>query len=269
MNINVTKAFLRQLAEYQNYMEAIWQRGWLTNHGPLVNELELRLKEYLGLDYLLFVSNGTIAPQIAIKALGLREEIITFQAAQPGGQVGLGSTSPGRRATGTRTRGCVRRTLCLQPPTWQDSRSCSITRGHWASASVHATPAWATIPLQFPGGPTSRMRCRGFERMGAEKSGSLLLLDNLTRRKQSDVGQHNAHARVDRYHSTVRRSPSSKDVVARKPNRRSARDVSRERRGWPSGIASFQRTSPRNSISRQISATRSRIRISKPEPQPC
>jgi dTDP-4-amino-4,6-dideoxygalactose transaminase len=77
MNINVTKAFLPPLAEYQSYMEAIWQRAWLTNHGPLVNELELRLKEYLGLDHLLFVSNGTIALQIAIKALGLREEIIT------------------------------------------------------------------------------------------------------------------------------------------------------------------------------------------------
>jgi dTDP-4-amino-4,6-dideoxygalactose transaminase len=77
MNINVTKPFLPPLAEYQSYIQAIWERGWLTNHGPLVNELELRLKEYLGLDHLLFVSNGTVALQLAIKALGLRGEIIT------------------------------------------------------------------------------------------------------------------------------------------------------------------------------------------------
>ncbi|GAB2633273.1 DegT/DnrJ/EryC1/StrS family aminotransferase [Belliella aquatica] len=49
----------------------------MTNNGPLVNELELRLKEHLGLDHLLFVSNGTIALQLAIKALNLKGEIIT------------------------------------------------------------------------------------------------------------------------------------------------------------------------------------------------
>lgn len=43
----------------------------------MVNELELSLKEYLGLDHLLFVSNGTIALQLAIKALDLKGEIIT------------------------------------------------------------------------------------------------------------------------------------------------------------------------------------------------
>ncbi len=45
--------------------------------GPLSSELELKLKEYLGLDHLLFLSNGTIALQIAIKALELKGEIIT------------------------------------------------------------------------------------------------------------------------------------------------------------------------------------------------
>ena len=58
-------------------MAAIWKREWLTNNGPLVNELELRLKAYLALDYLLFVANGTVALQIAIQALGLTGEVIT------------------------------------------------------------------------------------------------------------------------------------------------------------------------------------------------
>jgi dTDP-4-amino-4,6-dideoxygalactose transaminase len=75
--INVTKPFLPPVGEYEKYLEGIWDRVWLTNNGPLVNELEIKLKEYLGLDHLLFLTNGTIALQIAIKALGIRGEIIT------------------------------------------------------------------------------------------------------------------------------------------------------------------------------------------------
>ncbi len=75
--INVTKPFLPPYNEYAHYMEGIWDRNWLTNNGPLVNELELKLKEYLGLKHLLYLSNGTVAIQIAIKALGLTGEIIT------------------------------------------------------------------------------------------------------------------------------------------------------------------------------------------------
>lgn len=75
--INVTKPFLPPKEEYQQLLEGIWERNWLTNSGPLVNDLELKLKEYLGLDHLLYLNNGTIALQIAIKALGLKGEIIT------------------------------------------------------------------------------------------------------------------------------------------------------------------------------------------------
>jgi dTDP-4-amino-4,6-dideoxygalactose transaminase len=75
--IPVTKPFLPPKEEYQRYLDGIWERNWLTNSGPLVNELELQLKEYLGLDHLLFLGNGTIALQIAIKALELKGEIIT------------------------------------------------------------------------------------------------------------------------------------------------------------------------------------------------
>jgi dTDP-4-amino-4,6-dideoxygalactose transaminase len=75
--INVTKPFLPPIAEFQEYIQQIWERNWLTNNGPLVNELELRLKEHLQVDHLLYMNNGTIALQIAIKALGLKGEIIT------------------------------------------------------------------------------------------------------------------------------------------------------------------------------------------------
>ncbi|GMQ26649.1 DegT/DnrJ/EryC1/StrS family aminotransferase [Algoriphagus sp. oki45] len=75
--IPVTKPFLPPKTEYQRYIDGIWERNWLTNNGPLVNELELQLKEYLGVNHLLFVVNGTIALQMAIKALDLKGEIIT------------------------------------------------------------------------------------------------------------------------------------------------------------------------------------------------
>lgn len=75
--IPVTKPFLPPQGEFEQYINSIWERKWLTNNGPLVNELELELKNYLGVDHLLYVTNGTIALQIAIKALGLTGEIIT------------------------------------------------------------------------------------------------------------------------------------------------------------------------------------------------
>lgn len=75
--INVNKPFLPPIEEYEKYVAGIWKRNWLTNDGPLLNDLELKLKEYLNLDHLLFVSNGTIAIQLAIKALDLKGEIIT------------------------------------------------------------------------------------------------------------------------------------------------------------------------------------------------
>ncbi|MCD6012869.1 MAG: DegT/DnrJ/EryC1/StrS family aminotransferase [Flavipsychrobacter sp.] len=75
--INVTKPFLPDIEEYTEYLKGIWERNWLTNNGPLVNDLELKLKEYLDAKHLLYMNNGTIALQIAIKALELKGEIIT------------------------------------------------------------------------------------------------------------------------------------------------------------------------------------------------
>lgn len=75
--IPVTKPFLPRVEEFENYVKSIWDRQWLTNNGPLVNDLELKLKQYLNLDYLLYVSNGTIALQMAIRALELKGEVIT------------------------------------------------------------------------------------------------------------------------------------------------------------------------------------------------
>lgn len=75
--IPVTKPFLPPLEEYQKYLKGIWKRNWLTNMGPLSSELEMRLQKHLNVNQLLFVTNGTIALQMAIKALDLKGDIIT------------------------------------------------------------------------------------------------------------------------------------------------------------------------------------------------
>jgi len=75
--IPVTKPFLPSEKEFRAYVKSIWERQWLTNNGPLVNTLELKLKQYLGVSHMLFVTNGTIALQLAIKALNISGEIIT------------------------------------------------------------------------------------------------------------------------------------------------------------------------------------------------
>lgn len=75
--IQVTRPFLPPQGKYNEYVKDIWNRRWLTNNGPLVNKLELKLKSYLNLDHMIYVGNGTIALQLAIKALELKGEIIT------------------------------------------------------------------------------------------------------------------------------------------------------------------------------------------------
>ncbi|MEP5253978.1 MAG: DegT/DnrJ/EryC1/StrS family aminotransferase [Winogradskyella arenosi] len=75
--INVTKTFLPLQAEYQALLKRAWDTGWMTNRGVLVKELESKLQSYLGTSNIIAMTNGTLPLQIAIKALGLKGEIIT------------------------------------------------------------------------------------------------------------------------------------------------------------------------------------------------
>jgi dTDP-4-amino-4,6-dideoxygalactose transaminase len=49
---------------------------WLTNNGPMVQEFERRVAEHLGVKHCVAMCNGTIALEIAIRALGLEGEVI-------------------------------------------------------------------------------------------------------------------------------------------------------------------------------------------------
>ena len=69
--INVTKTYLPDKSKFKGYIDRIYESGWLTNNGQFVQELEKRLAEYLGVENLMVTANGTIALQIAFRALGI------------------------------------------------------------------------------------------------------------------------------------------------------------------------------------------------------
>ncbi len=75
--INVTKPYLPDRKKLDKYIDQIYESAWLTNNGPLVQELTTRLEEYLGVENLLLVSNGTSALQVAYKVLGVKGQAIT------------------------------------------------------------------------------------------------------------------------------------------------------------------------------------------------
>ena len=75
--INVTKTYLPKKEKYIKYIDKIFENNWLTNNGPLLCELQERLKKYLNVENLLLVSNGTLAIQIAARVMGLSGKVIT------------------------------------------------------------------------------------------------------------------------------------------------------------------------------------------------
>ena len=75
--IPVTKCFLPPIELYTEWVQKAYDKQWLTNRGELVQLLEERLKDYLGVDWMTITNNGTIPLQIALKLLGKGGEIIT------------------------------------------------------------------------------------------------------------------------------------------------------------------------------------------------
>lgn len=52
------------------------ERRWLSNNGPLVQEFENAAAHYLGVKHFIAMCNGTVALEIAIRALGLTGEVL-------------------------------------------------------------------------------------------------------------------------------------------------------------------------------------------------
>jgi dTDP-4-amino-4,6-dideoxygalactose transaminase len=75
--IYVTQPSLASIEEYTELLKGAWESGILTHNGPLVQQFEKELSKKLNIDNFIAVTNGTIAIQMAIKALELKGEIIT------------------------------------------------------------------------------------------------------------------------------------------------------------------------------------------------
>ena len=75
--ITVTQPCLPPLEEFLPYLQQIWDNKWLTNNGPLHQQLEQELADYLGVKYISLFSNGTLALMTALQALNIQGEVIT------------------------------------------------------------------------------------------------------------------------------------------------------------------------------------------------
>jgi len=76
--VYVTRPFMPPIEEFQKYVSEIFERKILTNQGPLLKKLENSLENYLSVENLHFVTNGTLALQLALSSLGIDEgEVIT------------------------------------------------------------------------------------------------------------------------------------------------------------------------------------------------
>jgi len=75
--IYVTQPDLPPLEEFIPYLVKIWGNKVLTNCGPVHQQLEKALCEYLGVEHIALFTNGTIALVTALQALRITGEVIT------------------------------------------------------------------------------------------------------------------------------------------------------------------------------------------------
>ncbi|MCI1966662.1 MAG: DegT/DnrJ/EryC1/StrS family aminotransferase [Oscillospiraceae bacterium] len=75
--ILVTRSSLPPLEEYVDKIKGIWDTCWMTNMGPVYQELEQDMKKYLACKNLELYVNGHMALDVAIKALRLTGEVLT------------------------------------------------------------------------------------------------------------------------------------------------------------------------------------------------
>jgi dTDP-4-amino-4,6-dideoxygalactose transaminase len=68
-NIGDHKRFLQRAGD-------ILDRGWLSNNGPVARDFEQRIARFLGVEHCVAMCNGTIALEIATRALDLKGEVI-------------------------------------------------------------------------------------------------------------------------------------------------------------------------------------------------
>ena len=77
MAINVTRSSMPEYEEYCEEIKELWESRWLTNMGAKHRQFESGLKEYLNTPCVNLFTNGHLALEAVIQAMGLKGEIIT------------------------------------------------------------------------------------------------------------------------------------------------------------------------------------------------
>ncbi|MCH4880464.1 DegT/DnrJ/EryC1/StrS family aminotransferase [Pseudomonas sp. TMW22090] len=75
--VYVTQPYLPPLEEFVPYLQQIWENKILTNGGPMHQQLEAALCDYLGVEHIALFNNGTIALLTALQAMRVTGEVIT------------------------------------------------------------------------------------------------------------------------------------------------------------------------------------------------
>lgn len=75
--IFVTRSSMPPLEEYVEEISSIWESRWLTNMGEKHQRLESELADYLKVPNITLFTNGHMALELTLQALGLSGEVIT------------------------------------------------------------------------------------------------------------------------------------------------------------------------------------------------
>ncbi len=75
--IPVTRSVMPPLEEYIDEIRPLWESRWLTHSGVKHQELEVKLREYLGVEHVKLLVNGHAALELAMQSMELRGEVIT------------------------------------------------------------------------------------------------------------------------------------------------------------------------------------------------
>lgn len=75
--IYVTKSAMPSFEEYTEEIRELWDTHMLTNMGPKHEQLRKALTDYLGVKYLDLFTNGHMALELTMQAMGLHGEVIT------------------------------------------------------------------------------------------------------------------------------------------------------------------------------------------------
>ncbi|MCF6239711.1 MAG: aminotransferase class I/II-fold pyridoxal phosphate-dependent enzyme, partial [Bacteroidales bacterium] len=75
--IYVTQPTLPNFDDFTEKLKELWESKHLTNNGKFHQELEQKLAEFLGVEYISLFSNGTLALIVGLQALRITGEVIT------------------------------------------------------------------------------------------------------------------------------------------------------------------------------------------------